>query len=245
MPDKPCAADLFAIGHGNPGSYDEDKNGVLVLDELGTWLNARSFQDPERAPVLDWLIHARKYGWDVYYIMQGLGQVDKQIRESLCEYTVRLIRFDKLLVPVIGWVLKWMTGGLILWRVPRFHMAGVRLGIDPRGMVVDRHLFRADDVHRAYDTRQVFSPHYDSGVYSMLSAWHLKGRYVEASEGWRWLRAWWGTGRDAQAPRPRPPPKPRHPLVAAVARAYRDQPDRVVAHISRLSRSGVLDRAVG
>ena len=48
--------DLDAIGHGNPDSYDESLNGVLILDELGTWLNSRSFQDKNRADLLDWLI---------------------------------------------------------------------------------------------------------------------------------------------------------------------------------------------
>ena len=73
LPDKPKAFDLEAAGHGNPGSYDEDKNGIMILDELGTWLNARSFQDKDRAPMLDWLIHARKFGWDVYLIVPEMG----------------------------------------------------------------------------------------------------------------------------------------------------------------------------
>lgn len=36
IPDKPTAADFEAMGHGNPDTYDEDRNGVLLLDELGT-----------------------------------------------------------------------------------------------------------------------------------------------------------------------------------------------------------------
>lgn len=66
---------------------------------MGTWLNARSFSDPSRQPVLDWLVHARKFGWDVYYIMQHVNQVDKQLRESLIEYTVRFHRIDKIQFP--------------------------------------------------------------------------------------------------------------------------------------------------
>ncbi|WP_305806761.1 zonular occludens toxin domain-containing protein, partial [Stenotrophomonas sp. YIM B06876] len=62
IPDKPTADDLHAMGHGNPDTYNEDRNGVLILDELGTWLNTRSFQDKGRAAVIDWMIHARKYG---------------------------------------------------------------------------------------------------------------------------------------------------------------------------------------
>ena len=56
IPDKPTVRDLIALGSGNPGiwiakdgqphigkDFNEDENGVLVLDEMGTWLNARSF----------------------------------------------------------------------------------------------------------------------------------------------------------------------------------------------------------
>ena len=34
VPDKPTAFDLDALGHGNPSSYDESMNGLLMLDEL-------------------------------------------------------------------------------------------------------------------------------------------------------------------------------------------------------------------
>ncbi len=81
LPDKPTLRDLEAMGHGNPESYEEDRNGVLILDELGSWLNARAFMDKERAPVIDWLIHARNHGWDVYFIAQALQQIGKQVRE--------------------------------------------------------------------------------------------------------------------------------------------------------------------
>ena len=39
IPDKPVLADLESIGTGTD-SYDENKNGLLVLDECGTWFNA-------------------------------------------------------------------------------------------------------------------------------------------------------------------------------------------------------------
>lgn len=177
LPDKPTAADLFAIGCGNE-SYDEDRNGLLVLDELGTWLNARAFQDRERAPVLDWLVHARKYGWDVYYLMQHINQVDKQVREAFVEYTVRCVKMDKLPIPFLTPLLRAVSLGRVNLRFPRFHSCTVRLGVDPLGLIVDRWLFRGDDVHVAYDTRQVFSATYPHGLYSVLSPWHTKGRYV-------------------------------------------------------------------
>lgn len=174
LPDKPKSTDLLALPHGNPDSYDEERNGVMVLDELGSWLNARQFADKDRAAVLDWLIHARKHGWDLYLIVQNVDMIDKQVRLGLAEYLVKCIRADKIRIPVIGQMLgpKW-------GRLPRFHMANISMA-DVPGMVLDRDTFRGDDLHAAYDTRQIFKE--DScGMHSVLSAWHLAGRHAVAN----------------------------------------------------------------
>lgn len=168
IPDKPTAWDLEAVGHGNPDSYDEDRNGVMILDELGTWLNARSFQDKGRAAVLDWLIHARKLGWDVYLIVQDAGMIDKQVREALIEYRVKLFRGDKIKIPVIGGVLNDLLGGRAGY-LPRFHMAVARVGDGQNAVVAERWIFRGDDLHAAYDTRQVFRPDYPHGAHCVWS----------------------------------------------------------------------------
>lgn len=169
LPDKPTGEDLMAAGHGNPDSYDEDRNGVMILDELGTWLNARSFQDKGRAQVLDWLIHARKLGWDVYLIVQDSGMIDKQVREALIEYRVKMFRGDKIKIPVIGGILNDLFGGRAGY-LPRFHMAVARVGDGQNSVVAERWIFRGDDLHAAYDTRQVFRPDYPHGAHSVWSA---------------------------------------------------------------------------
>lgn len=170
VPDKPTASDLFTMGHGNPDSYDEERNGVLVLDELGSWLNSRHFMDAGRKELVDWLIHARKHGWDCYLIVQHLNMLDKQVREALAEYVVRTIRADKLRIPMVGAVMGKYG------KMPRFHIA--RIGIsDAPGLTVDRDYFRGDDLHDAYDTRQVFKDDPDARCFSYLSAWHIKGRH--------------------------------------------------------------------
>jgi hypothetical protein len=170
VPDKPTADDLALMGHGNPDSYDEEKNGVLVLDELGSWLNSRQFQDKGRSALIDWLIHARKYGWDCYLIVQHLNMIDKQVREALAEYVVRTIRADKMRIPMVGSFLGKFG------RFPRFHIARIGLS-DAPGITVDREFFRGDDLHNAYDTRQIFKDDPDARCYSYLSAWHLVGRF--------------------------------------------------------------------
>lgn len=169
LPDKPKAFDLEAAGHGNPDTYDEDRNGIMILDELGTWLNSRSFQDRDRAPMLDWLIHARKYGWDVYLIVQDANMIDKQVRESLIEYQVRLFRGDKIRIPVIGSLLS--VFGKKWGYLPRFHLATARVGYGPNAVVAQRWMFRGNDLHDAYDTRQVFRADYENGSFSALPPW--------------------------------------------------------------------------
>ena len=136
VPDKPTAADLVAIGSGN-SSYDEDRNGLLILDELGSWLNARAFQDSGRAAVLDWLIHSRKYGFDVYLIVQDSLMIDKQVREALIEYRVRTMRGDKVRIPLVGGLLNDLFGGRVGY-FPKLHFAVSRLGSGCESVVAER-----------------------------------------------------------------------------------------------------------
>lgn len=166
LPDKPIGDDLLAIGHGNPDSYDEDKNGLLILDELGTWLNSRSFQDKSRAGVIDWLIHARKYGWDVYLIVQDAGMIDKQVREALIEYQCRCMSLAKIRIPFIGKLLSVFHERL--GYLPRAHAVTSRTGYGANAIVAERWMFRGTELHAAYDTRQIFTDKYPHGVHCVL-----------------------------------------------------------------------------
>lgn len=185
IPDKPKAFDLLAAGHGNPDSYDEDLNGALVLDEMGTWLNTRTFADKERAGVLDYFAHARKHGFDTYYIMQNVVQVDKQLRESFIEQTVRHTSFNKVKIPFVGWILSALFGEKAGF-FPRFHAAVFRVGVNPQDLVANRSTFIGKDIEPCYDTRQVFLESYPHGTHSVLSPWHVKGRYLPAP-----VPSWW------------------------------------------------------
>lgn len=169
IPDKPSAFDLDAIGHGNPESYDEDRNGVLILDELATWLNSRSFQDKSRAGLLDWLVHARKLGWDVYLIVQDANMIDRQVREALIEYKCKCLRMDKVKIPVIGGLLGAFSrkAGYL----PRFHSVAARVGEGTNAIIAERWHYRGDALHAAYDTRQVFTSDYPHGAHSVLPPW--------------------------------------------------------------------------
>ena len=223
VPDKPTAQDLDDIGPGNPDDkFNEEKNGVLVLDELGSWLNSRGFNSPERAALLDWLIHARKKGWDVYLVVQSIDMIDKQVRVGLAEYQVRLIRADKVKIPIIGTFLG-KRG-----RMPKLHIANVSL-TDVPGVTIDREWFKGEYLHAGYDTLQIFrdwvrnpaDPRFHEerfvGPYSMLSAWHTKGRFEAPVERKSLLQRLFAQSR------PKPELKPRLAAVSLCAKLPPDE----------------------
>jgi Zonular occludens toxin (Zot) len=233
VPDKPTAEDLEAAGHGNPESYDEDKNAAMVLDELGTWLNSRTFADKARAPMIDWLAHARKHGYDVYYIMQNLLQIDKQVRESFVEFAGRVVRFDRIRIPLIGGLLNGMFGGRAGY-LPRFHRLVFRMGLQGDGIVAESMWFLGDDLHKAYDTRQVFRQDYPHGTHSVLSGWHLVGRYQTAPKSLRQRIA--DFFMSGALPRIAPRPK-----LAHVCRLMSLPPDVRWPIAKRWEQKGLLD----
>jgi hypothetical protein len=241
VPDKPTEFDLLAAGHGNPDSYDEDKNGGMFLDELATWLNTRTFADKHRAGVLDYLAHGRKHGWDMWYIMQNVLQVDKQLREAFIEQTVRHTRFDKVRIPFVGGALSALFGEKAGF-FPRFHSAVYRMGVNPQDLVTNRATYIGKDIEKCYDTRQVFDAAYPHGTHSVLSPWHVKGRYMQAEKPslWSAVTAWFSAALAPAKPRPLPHPvtRPDPAMARVLALASTLSPSermRVVSRYMRLS----------
>jgi hypothetical protein len=187
--------------------FDEGHNGALFLDECASWLNTRTFQDKGRADLLEWCIHARKYGWDVYFICQNINQIDKQLRDSLFEFVVRMNRLDRMKVPFVSAGVRLVTAGFSDGSLPRLHIGVVRLGCSPDGMVADRWHFRGDDLNKAYNTTQVFSDNYPHSIHSLLPAWHLQAKLGVRENFVGPVRI----PHDYQLIRSRPlPPKPPH-----------------------------------
>jgi hypothetical protein len=232
IPDKPTVADLELIGIGNT-SYDEDLNGLIVLDELGTWLNSRTFSDKSRQGVIDWLIHSRKRGWDVIFQMQNINQVDKQVRESLIEYVVRCVRMDKVKIPVVGGMINLCSFGKLSGRLPRFHIATIRVGAAADALIADRVTYRGDYLQRGYDTRQIFDDKYPHGVHSVLSAWHTKGRYEEKTKRVGWS-AFFKPAKPVKIEH-----KPKRPEVEALMQLPADRRERFL-HLERLNPASGL-----
>ncbi|MGM0986561.1 MAG: zonular occludens toxin domain-containing protein [Pseudomonadota bacterium] len=172
IPDKPSLEDLEAIGTGND-SYDESKNGLLVLDECGTWFNSRSWADKSRQAVINWFLHARKLGWDVIFLIQDLSIMDKQARVALAEHVVYCRRLDRVTIPVIGALWSLFAGGKL--PLPKLHLGIVKYGDSPQSLVVERWTYTGRRLYPAYDTKQAFSDNYPHGTYSLLPPWYTHG----------------------------------------------------------------------
>ena len=180
IPDKPTREHLDALGsaYDVKAGYDENKFGLLVLDECLTWLNSRGWQDKERSKVLDWFLHARKLGWNIIFLLQNLAHCDAQLREALLTYHVSCRKLGKYKIPIIGTI----TG----LKLPKGTMATVYAGSGSEGIIQSRDLYRGADLFEAYDTAQLFTNGMEilgndfvdmRASYSYLSPWHLKGRY--------------------------------------------------------------------
>lgn len=219
LPDRPSRADMDALGVGN-AEMDEARNGVIVLDELATWLNARSYADKGRQDLLDWLVHSRKLGWDTYLIAQGPAQIDKQVRETQVEYHVVCRRMDRVRI-----------AGL---RMPRVHVAFVRYGLDRDSILSERWIYRGNDLFKCYDTRQVFRADCGHGPYSMLTPWHLDGRYRQP--GGLMYRLF-GILPPMLHPELTKPRREPHPLVQVLRKL---PPEERVRHWQRLDRAGAF-----
>lgn len=213
IPDKPTAFDLAAVGGGNNGNrYDEDQDGLMVLDELALWLNARTFADKERGPVMDYFVHSRKHGWGTAFVCQDLVQVDKQVRESQIEYVTRCTRMDRIRIPIIGWLLAMLINEKA-GELPKMHKATRRLGCDPKGLKANGWWYRDGGVQKGYDTLQIFRADYPHGAHSLLSPWHLIGRFLPPKRSaWQRIKAWVN-----ESARPARDPAALRPRIRAVA----------------------------
>lgn len=178
MPDKPTVDDLENLPTPYNGEYDESKMGGIFLDECGTWFNTRDYRDKNRQPLINKLLHIRKAGWDVFFIIQHIEMMDKQVRDALAEHIVYCQRADRLGLPIITPLGKLF--GLNL-RPPKIHLALVKYGSSQFSPVVDRWVYNGSDLYEAYDTRQVFGIN-DCSQHSMLPPNTIFGRYTSRKQ---------------------------------------------------------------
>lgn len=232
LPDYPTFEDMAALGFGYDGDeINEDRNGIIALDEMAQWMNARDFGDKTRMPLLKWFTESGKMRWDCYFICQGLEQLDKQFRTTLADHHVICKRLDKLRIPFVGPLTKHIFGREL--RPPKMHHAAVRFGMDQHALKVDSWTYRGVSLYAGYDTEQKFDPNYEHGSFCYLSGWHTKGRHENRCYTLRdWIRF-------LLKPQPlkRIPPKPKHPLVEKLQAL---SPDERIRHVRRLQMLGAL-----
>lgn len=174
IPDKPSLNDLLAIGIGNT-SYDESRNGLLVLDECGTWFNSRSWGDKDRQPVIDWFLHARKLGWDIIFLIQDVSIMDKQARLALAEHVVYCRRSDKLNIPFVGSIMNLVSGAR--FSLPKVHFGIVKYGDNVNSITVDKWIYTGKSLYSAYNTKQAFTDNYPHGAFSLLPPFITHGQF--------------------------------------------------------------------
>jgi hypothetical protein len=232
LPDYPTLGDMEALGVGSD-VLDEERYGLIVLDEMAVWMNSRSYGEKGRLPLLSWFVHSRKKRWHCMFICQGMNQLDKQFREALADHQVSCKRLDKLRIPFIGPMTKHILGKEI--RPPKVHVAGVRYGMEHNALKSDTWTYMGRDLYRAYDTEQVFDAEYAHGVFCYLPPWHLEGwRHKPAFRLTTWLKQ---VVRD-DFPRPVLTPKVKLDLVHLVHRL--PDGDERVRHVRRLIQAGAL-----
>lgn len=246
LPDKPTVDDLLALGACHRTGREE-LNGCIVLDECGTWLNSRGWSDKGRGKLIDWLLHSRKLGWDVFFIIQNASMMDKQIREALCEYHVTCRRLDRLRIPFIGKFLKALTFGLVSGNLPKVHMATVHYGLGPSAFLADTWYYRGHDLYDAYQTVQIVQEHVDDqAAISNADAFPslvqpgaaIEGVQAPADAGMHSL-VWYETRAEVAACAPAQRAlRPKLPIVQAVERCL--PPAERVRHLARLESLGLL-----
>ncbi|MDO8262145.1 MAG: zonular occludens toxin domain-containing protein [Gallionella sp.] len=191
VPDFPSSEDLEHLPLGNPriewvegeadpqlmSGFKESENGLLVLDEAGNFLSAREWNGKDRQKLVNWLSQSRKYGWDLCFMSQHVGMVDKQVRDALIEVQGTVKRTDKIAVPLFSPIWKYFTGRTLTF--PRWHVVALRYGFDNAAPLSERFIYRGTEFYKAYNTLQKIHPETgQKGTSSMLSAYDVKGRYM-------------------------------------------------------------------
>ncbi len=190
LPDFPSADHLWSLGMAS-SSRDESTFGLVALDELAVFLNSREWQGKARDQVIKYLRHVRKQHWHTLFITQDIESIDAQARRALIEHKVTCKRTDRLSIPFLGPVLR-LFG--FKGTLPQLHLGIVRYGKQDFSPKVDTWKYFGKRLYDAYNTDQVFTdePERDitltgslgdfqaqaAGPYSVLSPWHLKGRYL-------------------------------------------------------------------
>lgn len=168
IPDLPRSVDLQDLGKAypeldpdNPDTYDEKKFGLVVIDELLTSFNSRSWSDKDRLAVVSWMVQSRKLGWRLWLLCQDVDAVDKQIRETLLQ-EIWHCRSGKNFFssPIMGAIFGLFTRPIMkLWAPLGFHILTVYTGKrKDKVHIAAREFYKLYHLHPTYKTSQQFLP---------------------------------------------------------------------------------------
>uniref|UniRef100_UPI0040489C95 zonular occludens toxin domain-containing protein n=1 Tax=Rheinheimera sp. TaxID=1869214 RepID=UPI0040489C95 len=180
LPDIPTVHDLKAMPLGYEGDdIDESKNGLLVLDECGIFLNSREWNAPGRKEVNAHFKLLRKLRWDAIFIIQDIENLDADARRTIAEHVVYCRRLDRMRIPIVSALVKAITTYDL--PLPRLHIGIVKYGTESSSMNVDQWNYYGDRLYQAYDTEQIFDPQQNIGGYdgitTILPTYYTHGRY--------------------------------------------------------------------
>ncbi|MEC4749806.1 zonular occludens toxin domain-containing protein [Methylomicrobium sp. Wu6] len=166
LPDRPRASDFYALPPAfDPKYKGEDKNGLIILDELALWMNSRKWKDGGRLEIIEWLLVSRKYHWDLILLCQDHEIIDNQLKTTCCDYLVQASRTDRKKIPFIAPLLDFV--GIDSFR-PKVHVYDVYYGLSALDSPVDRWTYEGSDLYAGYDTNQLFTPGFEvMGKYSL------------------------------------------------------------------------------
>ena len=155
--------------------------------------------------------------------------IDAQVRNALIEYTCRCRRLDKVKIPFFGDILGMFNRKLAY--MPRMHMVAARIGEGASVIVAERWNFRGDDLHDAYDTRQVFVETPGQCSTTLLHPNYFSRPPAPLGALTRLLRLF------SPPAVQRPVAKPPSPIMALVLKLPVEERMR---HVQRLMRLGVV-----
>jgi hypothetical protein len=186
IPDVPLAELLNhpEFPQGNPNPIEEDRNGLLVLDECAGYINAREWKDSGRTDLILWLAQSRKNGWDLLFLAQGASMIDKQVRTELCDMHGICRETSKIGIPFVTAFFRSTFGIKVM--MPKFHIVSYYYGFGANAVRSFVDMYRTSDVRNAYNTLQKINlrvnertaEYGQQGISCNLSAWHLRGRYM-------------------------------------------------------------------
>lgn len=143
-------------------------NGLVVLDELGTWLNSRTWNDKSRQGLLNYFLFIRKRGWDILLLVQDIDLIDKQCRVAIAKYHCKCSRTDNWNLPFIGFFFRLLFGEKFPF--PKVFLVNV---LYKNVLSVDKWWYFGNSLYDCYDTNQEFNDDYNHGVFSYLPPSYL------------------------------------------------------------------------